>query len=196
MEIVLKKVVDLVPYYQNPRVISDKAVNECAQSFSDHGIRQVISIDENNIIIAGHTRLLAAKKLGIEELPCVVYVDTPEKIDAYRLADNKVAEFTTWENTFLDSELEKLRLAGLEIAGFNESITDDIFETFDDTYQGEIVESEAGYNAKDLTSQVPIIFYFEKEDRNEVMTFLEKLRDENNLETKTNALLHVIRSHK
>lgn len=65
MEIVYKKTSELIPYYQNPRVISDKAVDECAKSFTDHGIRQVISIDNDNVIVAGHTRLLAAKKLGI-----------------------------------------------------------------------------------------------------------------------------------
>jgi site-specific DNA-methyltransferase (adenine-specific) len=196
MEIVYKKTADLIPYYQNPRVISDKAVEECAKSFTDHGIRQVISIDSENVIVAGHTRLLAAKKLGIEEMPCVIYADSPEKINAYRLADNKVAEFTTWENEFLESELENLRQAGLDVAGFTETIDKEIFESFDTTYEGEETESEAGYNAKDLTDQVPLIFYMDKQDRNEVMNMLEKLRDEKNLQTKTNALLVAIRSYK
>jgi len=196
MEIVYRKTEELIPYYQNPRVISNKAVEECAKSFSEHGIRQVISIDKDNVIIAGHTRLLAAKKLGLEEIPCVVYEDTQDKIDAYRLADNKVAEFTSWENDFLELELTKLKEAGLEVAGFIGDIDETVFESFDDTYEGEEIETEAGYSAKDLTNQVPLIFYFEKEEREEVMNILEKLRDENNLETKTNALMHIIRSYK
>lgn len=196
MEIVYKKTADLIPYYQNPRVISDVAVDECAKSFTDHGIRQVISIDKDNVIIAGHTRLLAAKKLGIEEMPCVIYEDTPEKINAYRLADNKVAEFTSWENEFLEIELENLRQAGLDIAGFTENLEETHFEAFDTTYEGEATEAEVGYNAKDLTKQVPLIFYMEVDERNEVMDMLENLRDEKNLETKTNALLVTIRSYK
>lgn len=196
MEIVYKKTADLIPYYQNPRIISDVAVDECAKSFSDHGIRQVISIDKDNVIIAGHTRLLAAKKIGIKEMPCVIYEDTPEKINAYRLADNKVAEFTSWENEFLEIELENLRQAGLDIAGFTDNLEETQFEGFDTTYEGEATEAEVGYNAKDLTNQVPLIFYMEIDERNEVMDMLEKLRDEKDLQTKTNALLVTIRSYK
>ena len=151
MEIVYRKTEELIPYYQNPRVISDKAVEECAKSFSEHGIRQVISIDKDNVIIAGHTRLLAAKKLGLKEMPCVIYEDSQEKIDAYRLADNKVAEFTTWENDFLEIELSKLKEAGLEVAGFLDDIDETVFESFDDTYEGVEVETEAGYSARDLS---------------------------------------------
>ena len=90
MDIVIKKVDELIPYFQNPRVISEQAVSEVAKSFNNHGIQQVICIDENNVIVAGHTRLLAAKKLGIKEMPCTVYKGNPEDINAYRLADNKV----------------------------------------------------------------------------------------------------------
>jgi hypothetical protein len=196
MEIVYKKTSELIPYYQNPRVISDKAVDECAKSFTDHGIRQVISIDSDNVIVAGHTRLLAAKKLGIEEMPCVVYKDTPEKINAYRLADNKVAEFTSWENEFLEAELENLKQAGMEVAGFTADLPQKVYETFDTTFEGEVTEAEAGYNAKDMTTQVPLIFYMEKEERDEVMEVLEKMREDKDLKTKTNALLVAIRSQK
>ena len=195
MEVILKKVDDLIPYYQNPRIISDKAIKECAKSIKNHGMRQVISIDSNNIIIAGHTRLLACKSLGISEVPCVVYDDTQEKIDAYRLADNKVGELTQWEDNFLQQELKKLEDLQIEVAGFNLQ-DDDAFNSFDDLIDKDIKLDEAGYSAKELTNQVPIIFYMEEEERKAVMDCIEIIRRDLHLDTKTQALMELVRRYK
>lgn len=194
MDILYKKTDDLVPYFQNPRVISETAIEEVAKSITQHGFQQSIVIDKNNVVVVGHTRLLAAKKLGLDQVPCKIYEDTEEKINAYRLADNKVAEFTTWEDKTLELELEKL--VDIDIAGFK-PIEDD-FVPFDTSFSDVNIEEEAevGYKASDLTNQVPLTFYFEIEDRNEVMNILEKLRDEKDLQTKNNALLYLVRKEK
>ena len=194
MEVVLKKVDDLVPYYQNPRIISDRAIKECAKSIKQHGIRQVISIDKNNIIVAGHTRLLACKSLGINEVPCVVYEDSQEKIDAYRLADNKVGELTQWEDNFLQQELKKLEDLNIEVAGFG--FKDDAFDSFDDLIDKEVKLDEVGYSAKELTNQVPLIFYMEEEERTAVMDCIEIIRRNLHLDTKTQALMELVRRYK
>ena len=194
MEVVLKKVDDLVPYYQNPRIISDRAIEECAKSIKQHGIRQVISIDKNNIIVAGHTRLLACKSLGINEVPCVVYEDSQEKIDAYRLADNKVGELTQWEDNFLQQELKKLEDLNIEVAGFG--FKDDAFDSFDDLIDKEVKLDEVGYSAKELTNQVPLIFYMEEEERTAVMDCIEIIRRDLHLDTKTQALMELVRRYK
>jgi len=193
MDIVYKKTSDLVPYFQNPRVISENAINEVAKSFKDHGMQQVIVIDKDNVVVAGHTRLLAAKQLGWEEVPCKIYNDDVDKINAYRLADNKVGELTTWDNTILQMELDAL--TNMEVAGF--STNDVSYEIFDtDQADIEIEEPEVGYRATDLTNQVPLTFYFEQEHRKEIMNILEKVRDEKDLETKNNALLYIVRKEK
>lgn len=193
MDIVYRNSEELVPYFQNPRVISDHAIDQVAKSIEDHGVRQAVVIDKDNVIVAGHTRLLAMKKLGIEKIPCVVYEDTEQKVSAYRLADNKVGELTTWDSEMLEIELEKL--SDIEIAGFSEDQT--TYEGFDMSQASEgYNEEEVGYRATDLTNQVPLTFYFEIDDRREVMESLEKIRDDKNLETKSNALLHIVRSQK
>lgn len=193
MDIIYKKTEDIVPYFQNPRVISQSAIDEVAKSLHKHGFQQSIVIDENNVIVAGHTRLLAAKKLGIDTVPCKVYTDNEININAYRLADNKVGELTSWEDKVLELELEKL--TGIDVAGFKPNEVE--FTPFDTTFSDvKIEEAEVGYHANDLTNQQPITFYFEKEDRDEVMKILEHVRDDKDLQTKNNALIYILRKHK
>ena len=94
MQIVMRKTGDLNPYGRNPRR-NEEAVKYVAKSIEEFGFKVPIIIDKNNVIVAGHTRFEAAKKLHMDELPCIVADDlTPEQIKAFRLADNKVAEFS------------------------------------------------------------------------------------------------------
>tara|TARA_R110000822_G_scaffold164392_3_gene304755 strand:- start:4802 stop:5383 length:582 start_codon:yes stop_codon:yes gene_type:complete len=193
MDILYKKTEDIVPYFQNPRVISESAIEEVAKSLHKHGFQQAIVIDENNVIVAGHTRLLAAKKLGIDEVPCKIYTDNEININAYRLADNKVGELTVWEDKILQLELEKLQ--GIDVAGFK---TQEVqFTPFDTSFSDvKIEEAQVGYSASDLTNQVPLTFYLEKQDREEVTKILETVRDEKDLQTKNNTLLYLLRKNK
>lgn len=79
---------DLREYENNPRN-NDNAVEKVANSIKEFGFKVPIVIDQNNVIIAGHTRLKAAKQLGLEEVPCIIANDlTPEQVKAFRLADN------------------------------------------------------------------------------------------------------------
>lgn len=92
MQIESIKIADLVPYEHNPR-INDKAVGKLANSIKEFGFINPIVIDKDNVIIAGHTRLKAAKKLKLEEVPCIRAAGlTDEQVKAFRLADNKLAE--------------------------------------------------------------------------------------------------------
>lgn len=98
MNIVDKNVDEIIPYENNPRK-NDKAVPAVAKSIQEFGFKVSIVIDKNNIIVNGHTRLKAAKKLGLETVPCIVADDlTPDQIRAFRLADNKVGEIATWDD--------------------------------------------------------------------------------------------------
>ena len=96
MEIKIVKVSELIPYEKNPRK-NDKAVESVANSIKEFGFKIPIIVDKNNIIVAGHTRLKAAKKLGLKEVPIIIADDlTDEQIKAFRLADNKVSEIAEW----------------------------------------------------------------------------------------------------
>lgn len=105
MEIVNKKIEDLKPYENNPRK-NDDAVDYVANSIKEFGFKIPIVIDKNNTIVAGHTRYKASKKLGLKEVPCIVADDlTDEQVKAFRLADNKVSEMSTWDYSLLSLEL-------------------------------------------------------------------------------------------
>ena len=104
-KIIYKNINDLVPYEKNPRK-NDKAVKYVANSIEAFGFKQPIVIDKNNVIVCGHTRYKASKKLKLKEVPCIIADDlTEEQIKAYRLADNKVSEQAEWEFDTLTDEI-------------------------------------------------------------------------------------------
>jgi len=108
MNIINLQVSDLIPYENNPR-INEAAVDAVANSIQEFGFKVPIVVDENNVIIAGHTRLLASQKLGLKEVPCIVANDLDEdKIKAFRLADNKVGELADWDFEKLQEELGQI----------------------------------------------------------------------------------------
>lgn len=118
MKIINKLVKDLIPYQNNPRK-NDDAVDYVAASIKEFGFKVPIIIDQNNEIIAGHTRLKAAKKLHLKEVPCIVADDLNEdQIKAFRLADNKVSEQAEWDLSLLDLELDAINL-DMEPFGFD-----------------------------------------------------------------------------
>lgn len=105
MEIIIKKIGDIIPYENNPRK-NDEAVEYVANSIREFGFKNPVIIDKNNVIVAGHTRVKAAERLGIEEIPCIMADDlTEEQVKAFRLADNKVGEIAEWDFEMLDLEL-------------------------------------------------------------------------------------------
>ena len=118
MEIVTKQVKDLIPYEQNPRK-NDEAVKYVANSIKEFGFKVPIVIDKNNVIVAGHTRYKASKKLKLKEVPCIVADDlTDEQIKAYRLADNKVSETAEWDFDLLTDELTDILDIDMNEFGF------------------------------------------------------------------------------
>lgn len=136
------KLEDIHPYENNPRFNKD-AVSKVAASIKKFGFKNPILVDKNNVIIAGHTRLEAAKKLGLEEAPCIIAADLNEKqAKALRLADNKVAEFSTWDYLKLDQELAELGDAfDFKDFGFGGALADEGFGT-SNSAGGSFVESD------------------------------------------------------
>ena len=120
---------DLQEYKYNPRN-NEKAIDGVAESIKEFGFKVPIIIDREGLIIAGHTRLKAAERLGIREVPCIVADDlTPKQIKAFRLADNKTAEFAEWDFELLEKELVELTAFDVDMSafGFDESIFDEGF---------------------------------------------------------------------
>lgn len=110
------------PYEKNPRR-NKSAVDLVARSLKEFGWRQPIVVDSEMVVIVGHTRLLAAEKLGMDKVPIHIAEDlTPEQIKAYRIADNRTGEEADWDGELLRLELEELQLSeyDLGLTGFNE----------------------------------------------------------------------------
>lgn len=106
------------PYERNPRK-NESAVEKVANSIKEFGFKQPIVVDANGVIVAGHTRWKAAKRLGMTEVPVIYANDlTPEQVKAYRLADNKTAEFAEWDAEMLGQELEDLYNADFDMQPF------------------------------------------------------------------------------
>lgn len=130
MKTILKKTSDIKPYINNPREISKAAIEKVTLSIKEFGFQQPIVVDKNNIIIAGHTRLLAAKQLKLKEVPIIVADQlTENQTKAYRLMDNRSAEDSNWDNKLLGLELSilndeniNLDLTGFEITEFLEFV--------------------------------------------------------------------------
>ncbi len=168
---------DITPYEKNPRK-NDEAVKYVAESIKQFGFKVPIVIDKNNVIVCGHTRYKAAKKLKLKKVPCVMADDlTDEQIKAYRLADNKVSEKAEWDLDLLNLELDELSFTDIDMSDFgfdldfddktiekntsNDEWDDDDYDDFEDHHR---LATDRAYNLHfndiDRTTgyyQIPII---------------------------------------
>lgn len=142
MKIIEKKLEDIRPYDNNPR-INDEAVPFVAESLKKFGWQQPIVIDRNGVIVCGHTRYKAALTLGMKTAPCK-YADelTEEEITAYRLADNKTAELAEWDADKMEEELAKCSEFDMSAFGFDLANFDEAEQVIDDDYDKNIEDIE------------------------------------------------------
>lgn len=131
MEIVYKSIDELTPYENNPRH-NENAVAAVAASIKEFNFKVPLVIDTNGVVVAGHTRLLAARQLGMSAVPCIIADDlTPEQIKAFRLADNKVGELAGWDWSKLEDELAELEM-DMSLFGFHTEEEVDIDSFFEE----------------------------------------------------------------
>lgn len=170
MDIILRSLDEIRPYENNPR-FNDEAVDAVAASIKEFGFKVPIVLDAEGVIVAGHTRWKAARKLGIEEVPCVVADDlTPEQIKAFRLADNKVSELADWNEEALAQELAGIMDIDMTAFGFDgeaEDLSDEL--------------EDSGYSAAvnipqyEITGEKPAISeMLDKDKANELIAEIER----------------------
>ena len=148
MKITQKKVTELIPYVKNSRTHSDEQIAQIAASIKEFGWTNPILVDGSNGIIAGHGRLMAARKLGFKEVPTIELADLTEtQKKAYIIADNRLALNAGWDNEMLTIELNDLLADGfaLEILGFDTKELNALLEP-------EVVE---GLTDEDAVPEVP-----------------------------------------
>lgn len=141
MDIKVQKTEDLIPYEKNPRHNED-AITAVAKSIEKFGFKVPIVVDASNVIVNGHTRLKAAKYLGLKEVPTIIADDlTPEQIKAFRLADNKVGEIATWDEELLNAELDELADLDFDMTEFGFDLPDiesEEVEVIEDEFEEEL----------------------------------------------------------
>lgn len=120
MNVTYKKITDLKPYKNNAKKHPKEQVERIAESIRQFGFTQPVLVDKNNIVVAGHGRILGARKAGLKEVPTVCMEDlTEEQIKAYRLIDNKLNE-SPWDFSLIDSEIKDIELIDMSLFGFEE----------------------------------------------------------------------------
>lgn len=161
MQIEWEQISKIKEYKNNPRK-NENAIDAVASSIRQFGWKQPIVVDKNGVIIAGHTRYKAAKKLGLQTVPVIVANDlTPSQVKAYRIADNKVGELAFWDDDALRLELGELANLDFDMSGFG---FDDILED----------EEEKEYDKKQKEFRERMEAGELSEDSEEYQEFLQK----------------------
>lgn len=138
MRVVEKKLDDLIPYAKNAKRHDETQIANVAESIRQFGFVQPIVVDKNGVIVIGHCRALAAKRLGMEKVPCVAVDElTDEQVKALRIIDNKTNE-SPWDYDLLGDEL-----ADIDLSGFDFDFGIDLPEESKQDEDKEIVEDEA-----------------------------------------------------
>ena len=139
-----------MPYENNAR-INDDAVEYVANSIKEFGFKQPVIVDKNNVIVAGHTRIRACERLGINKVPCIIADDlTEEQIDAYRIADNSTAQIAQWDYDKLLKEMDKLNY-DMSQFGFAEQIKE-----LQNKVESELKTSEDNFDAETEYNQIEV----------------------------------------
>lgn len=152
MKIEMLKVKDLIPYDNNTKKHDKKQIENVAKSIKEYGFVQPIVIDKNNVVVIGHCRLQAAKKLKMDAVPCVCVDDlTEEQVNALRIVDNKTNE-SEWDVDYLISEI-----AGVDLSMF------DFDFGLDKKSKKEEIEGEIEFSEELLLSHNYIVLYFDND---------------------------------
>lgn len=146
MNIVYKNIKELKPYKKNAKKHNKEQVEQIANSIEEFGFTQPVIIDKNNCVVAGHGRILGARKAGLKQVPTICLEDlTEEQIKAYRLVDNKLNE-SEWDNDLLKQSLDEIAEMDMEVFGFAmDSLVDETIEVEPDVPFTEILNEENNY---------------------------------------------------
>ncbi len=165
-KIVIKPIDSLIPYAKNSRKHSEEQIEKVANSIREFGFSNPILIDKKDGIIAGHCRAESAKRLGLNEVPCIVLDVTEKQKRALVIADNQLALISEWDMGVLKEEYDYLEQSDFDVRllGFDDGFFDSDFE-YDPPNEGE----------KDPVKDLTLRVMFENEDEQQAL-FCE-LRD-------------------
>lgn len=168
IKIVEKNIDELVPYENNAR-INDGAVDSVANSIDAFGFKVPVIIDKNNVLVAGHTRVKAAKKLGLKKVPCIIADDLDEdQIKAFRLVDNKASELAEWDFEKLAEEIKDIEI---DLSGFDWGINEEDISYIDQLLNDEDCMSNQKSLQRDTFN---VTFEFPNTESNLVLGYIKQ----------------------
>jgi len=187
----------IVPYARNPRKNQD--IDKVASSIKEYGFQQPLVLDKDNIIIVGHTRFSAAKKLGLKKIPCLIADKlTNAQVKAYRIADNRVAEESKWDNELLNLELIELQKDNIDLEnlGFESAELEKIFANDDPLFVApqQAETQETPQEIEDfIPSQVRMIqLFLNSESEPKFKEMINSLQDRYNTDNLTDTVYKAI----
>ena len=189
LQVVYKEVDDLIPYARNSKIHDETNVNLIAGSIKSFGFNNPVLLDGENGIIAGHGRVLAAKKLGMKQIPTIELQGLSEtEKRAYIIADNRLTEKSEWDKDMLGLELADLKALNIDLdsIGFNESEVEELLGA--EAEFPEIDDRDAPLT-KTFT-----VNYDNAEDYEEVISKIEQFKEEGEGNNNAKALLRLCRS--
>lgn len=170
-EIVLRPVGELIPYASNSRTHDDAQVSQIAESMREFGFTNPVLIGADDVIIAGHGRVLAAEMIGLTKVPtvCLGHL-SPEQIKAYVIADNQLAMNAGWNYPMLSQELQELMAQDFDVAllGFDEGMLDDLINNID------FGDMNRELNLSALTDEMELKFKFNSDTYHAVRAKLQE----------------------
>lgn len=164
LNITYRLIKELKPYKKNAKKHNKEQVEKIANSIKEFGFTQPVIIDKHDCVVAGHGRILGAKKAGLKQVPTVCLDElTEEQIKAYRLVDNKLNE-SEWDYSLLDEEIEQLADMNMDLFGFDEAV--DLKDAFE-------------YETKEKIEKnfFVVSLAFPKEEKQIIMKYLNKNKE-------------------
>ena len=189
LQVVYKEVDDLIPYARNSKIHDETNVNLIAGSIKSFGFNNPVLLDGENGIIAGHGRVLAAKKLGMKQIPTIELQGLSEtEKRAYIIADNRLTEKSEWDKDMLGLELADLKALNIDLdsIGFNESEVEELLGAESEFPK---IDDRDAPLTKTFT-----VNYDNAEDYEEVISKIEQFKEEGEGNNNAKALLRLCRS--
>jgi len=190
MNIQEMEITKIIPYINNPR--KNLNINKVASSIKEFGFQQPIVIDEENIIIVGHTRFEAAKKLGLEKVPVTIAKLSKNQAKAYRIADNRLNQDASWDTKLLNLEFNDLigDNYNLDHLGFTNDELDNLFLK-DEKSSGEELNPD-DFPDEEISDVKMVQLFFNKENDEKFRQAIEKIYKKHNIDNISDAVLRAV----
>ena len=190
MNIQEMEITKIIPYINNPR--KNLNIDKVASSIKEFGFQQPIVIDEENIIIVGHTRFEAAKKLGLEKVPVTIAKLSKNQAKAYRIADNRLNQDASWDTKLLNLEFNDLIGDNykLDHLGFTNDELDNLFLKDEKGSEEELNPDD--FPDEEISDVKMVQLFFNKENDEKFREAIDKIYKKHNIDNISDAVLRAV----